>query len=76
MYGMMIDIGPKFYAVPSLPSYMTSRSRSRIVMLMFYVKAFRTSSFPNPSIELVYVWYMYEDIDWSNILHSTIPTPT
>ena len=21
---------------------------------------------------LVYVWYIYEDIDWSNILHSTM----
>ena len=27
-------------------------------------------------MDLVYVWYMYEDIDWLNILYSTIPTPT
>ena len=26
-------------------------------------------------MDLVYVWYMYEDIDWSNILHTTIPIP-
>ena len=24
----------------------------------------------------VYVWYMYEDTDWSNILHCAIPTHT
>ena len=23
MFGMMIDIGPKFYAIPSLPLYVT-----------------------------------------------------
>ena len=48
----------------------------RIFMLKFYVNVFRTSLFPNPLMDLVYVRYMYEAIDWSNILHSTIPTLT
>ena len=26
-------------------------------------------------MNLVYVWYKYNDKDWPNILHSTIPTP-
>ena len=29
MFGMMLDTGPKFYAVLSPPPYMTLRSRSR-----------------------------------------------
>ena len=37
------------------------------------VKAFKTSLFPNPLIDLVYVWY--DDRHWSKILLSTIPTP-
>ena len=80
-YGMMIDIGPKFYAVPStvtrppLP-IIPSCDGLRIFMLKFYVNVFRTSLFPNPLMDLVYVRYMYEAIDWSNILHSTIPTLT
>ena len=45
-------------------------------MSKFYVEMFRTSLFQSPLMDLVYVWYMYEDIDWLNILHSTIPTPS
>ena len=76
MYGMMRDIGPKFYAILSPPhSVTTSQGHGlRIIMLKFYVKVFRISLFPNPLMALVYVWYMYEDIDRLNILHSTIPT--
>ena len=43
-------------------------------MLKFHVEVFRTSLFPIPLTDLVYVWYMYEDLDCPNILHSTIPT--
>ena len=42
-------------------------------MLKFYVKVFRTSLFPNPVMDLVYIWY--DDRYWSKILFSTIPTP-
>ena len=71
MFGMMVDIGPKFYGVPSPTPYMTLRLRSghrlrifmlkfyikvfRIFMLKFYVKIFRTSLFPNPLMDLVHV---------------------
>ena len=41
-------------------------------MLKFYVKIFRTSLFPNPLMDLVYIWY--DDRYWSKILFSTIPT--
>ena len=42
-------------------------------MLKFNVKVFRTSLFPNPLMDLVYIWY--GDRYWSKILFSTIPTP-
>ena len=59
MFGMMIDMGPKFYAVPSPLPYMTLRSghRLRTFMLKFCIKVFRTSLFPNPMIYLVRIWY-------------------
>ena len=67
MFGMIIDNGKTFYAVPSLSRYMTSRSRS--LTLIFYVKVFvkvfRTSWFPNPVMFSVHVWY--NDIYLSNI---------
>ena len=37
------------------------------------VKDFRTSLFPNPLMDLVYIWY--DDRYWSKILFSTIHTP-
>ena len=37
------------------------------------VKVFRTLLFPNPTMDLVHVWY--DDRYWSKILHSTIPIP-
>ena len=42
-------------------------------MLKFCIKVFRTSLFPNPMMDFVHVWC--DDRYWSNILHSTIPTP-
>ena len=39
----------------------------------FSIKVFKTSLFPNPLIDLVYIWY--DDRYWSKILFSTIPTP-
>ena len=36
------------------------------------VKVFRTSLFPNPLMDLVYIWY--DDRYWSNILFRTSPT--
>ena len=36
-------------------------------------KVFKTSLFPNPLMDLVYIWY--DDRYWSKILFSTIPTP-
>ena len=41
-------------------------------MLKFCVKVFKTSLFPNPLMDFVYVWY--DDRHWSKILLSTIPT--
>ena len=75
IFGMMIDTGPKFYSVPSPHPCMTLRSghRLRTFMLKFYVKAFRTSLFPNPVVYLFHVWY--DDRCWSKILCSTIPNP-
>ena len=40
-------------------------------MLKFYVRVFRTSLFPNPLMDLVYIWY--DDRYWSKFLFSTIP---
>ena len=75
MLSMMIDICPKFYALPSTCLYMILRSRSQT--LIFYVKVlgqvFRASLFPNPLIDFVHVWY--NDGYWSKILWGTIPTP-
>ena len=42
-------------------------------MLKFYVKAFRSSLFPNPVVYLFHVWY--DDRCWSKILCSTILNP-
>ena len=39
----------------------------------FCIKVFKTSLFPNPLMDLVYIWY--DDRYWSKILFSTIPTP-
>ena len=46
--------------------------RQRPQMLKFYVKVFRTS-FSNPLMELVYIWY--DDRYWSKILFCTIVIP-
>ena len=72
---MMIDTGPIFYSVPSLPPCMTlgQGHRLRTFMLTFYVKVFRISLFPNPLMDLVHLWY--NDRYWSKILHSVIPDP-
>ena len=37
------------------------------------INIFKTSLFPNPMMDLVYVWY--DDRHWSKILLSIIPTP-
>ena len=71
MFGMMVDIGPTFYGVPSPPPYRSSEFR--IFLSKFYIKVFRTSLFPNPSMDLMHVWY--DDEHWSKILQGTIPTP-
>ena len=42
-------------------------------MLIFYIKVFRTSLFPNPVVYLFQVWY--DDRCWSKILCSTILNP-
>ena len=44
-----------------------------LLCLKFCIKVFRTFLFPNPMMDLVHVWY--DDIYWSKILLSTIPTP-
>ena len=76
MYGMMIDVGPNFYGISSPPPMCPQGQGHglRIFMLKFYIKVFRTSLFPNTLMDSVNVWYMYEDIDWLNILNNTIPT--
>ena len=71
MFGMMIDIGPEFYAVPSPPPYMTLRSKSQTFKLN--IKVFRTSLFPNLRMDLVLV--SHDDRYWSKILCSTFHTP-
>ena len=62
MFGMMIDIGPNVFAVPS-PALLRSRSWS--FMLKFYVKVFRTSLFLNPEMDLVNA--CNDDRFWSKI---------
>ena len=47
--------------------------RRRPQMLKFFVKVFKTSLFPNPTTDLVHIWY--DDTYWSKILCSTISTP-
>ena len=69
MFGMMIDIGPKFYRVPSPPPM----HDLKVKVTELLCQSFRTSLFPNPMMDLVHVWY--DDGYWSKILHSTIPTP-
>ena len=44
----MIDIGPKFYTVPSPPPIHDFKVKVMAFMLKFYIKVFRTSLFPNP----------------------------
>ena len=58
MFGMMTDTGPKFYTVPSPLPYMIfgQGHRLRTFMLNFCVKVFRTSLFPNPLMDLVYIY--------------------
>ena len=73
MLGMMINIGPKFYRVPSPSLYMTLRSRSQDFYVKFYIKDVRTSLFTNPLTDLVHV--LKDDRYWSKILRGTIPTP-
>ena len=72
----MIDIGPKFYAVPSHPLTWPQGQghRLRSFMLKFCVKCFKASLFPNHMIDLIYI--LYDDRYWSKILCSTIPTPS
>ena len=69
MFGTMIDIGLKFYAVPFTPPIHDLKVKVTDLELL----VFRTSLFPNPMMDLVHVWYDYTYC--SKILFSTIPTP-
>ena len=60
MFGMMIDIGPNVFAVPS-PALLWSWT----FVLKFYVKVFRTSLFLNPEMDLVNA--CNDDRFWSKI---------
>ena len=42
-------------------------------MLKFYIKVFKTLYFPNPQMDLVYIWYDYRC--WSKLLLGIIHTP-
>ena len=68
MFGMMIDTGPKFYAIPSPPLYMTSRSRSQTYN--FYAKVLRLSFYNvNESLaDLIDAWH--GDRYWSKVIPS------
>ena len=75
MFGVMIDTGPKIYTVPSPPPIhdLKVKATDLTFMLKFYVKAFRSSLFPNPVVYLFRVWY--DDRCWSKILCSMILNP-
>ena len=60
-----------YYPQASALAFVLALGR-RPQMLKFYVKVFRTSLFPNPLMDLVYIWY--DDRYWSKILLSTIST--
>ena len=53
-----------------LPPALSLASASTDVKV--FVKVFRTSLFPNLTIDLIHLWY--DDIYWSKILRGTIPT--
>ena len=68
----LVDIGLKFYAVPSGPTWVTLRSRSQKFVLKFLVKVFR-------SLYLLKMWM--DQVDtlhvgryWSEVLCDTIRT--
>ena len=72
MFGMMIDIGQKFYAIPYQPGYLMVKVMDRIFMLKFYIKVFRASLFPSLLMDFVHFGMM---IDISqNILRNAILT--
>ena len=48
MFGVMIDIDPKFYTVPSQPLH-----DLKVKVMDFMLKVFRTSLFSNPVMYLV-----------------------
>ena len=60
MFGMMMDIGPKFDRVPSALLYIYDLkvrvTDLRVFMLKFKVKGFRASLFPNPVMYLIRYW--------------------
>ena len=61
MFGVMIDIGPNFYTVPSQALH-----DLKVKVMDFMSKVFRTSLFPNPVMYLVYTWY--DEKYWSNFV--------
>ena len=72
MFGMMIDIGPKFYSAPPHPwSGHTDQVHSLRNFMLIFFKVFRISQFLNHLIN--YVWY--DDRYWSKNLFSTIYNP-
>ena len=52
MFGVMIDIGPKFYTVLSPPLH-----DLKVKIMDFMLKVFWTSLFPNPVRYRIYTWY-------------------
>ena len=54
---MMIDIVPKFYS--AIPQPITSRSDQVKLMDLeiFNVKIFKSSYFPNYTMDFVHIWY-------------------
>ena len=62
IYSMMVDIGPKFYAIFSQPTYMTSRSMSQNFCLSFCIKVFWTIFFSN-------LFWSYT-VWWKNLVQS------
>ena len=68
---MLVDIDLKFYSVPSRPTWVTLRSRSRIFLLKFLVKVL---SLYLLNVSLDQVDNLHVDRYWSEVLCCTIMT--
>ena len=73
MCGMVIDISPKFYVVPSPSSTWPYGQGHRTFMYKFCVTDFTMSVFAKSLMDLILVWH--GDRYWSKILLGTMSIP-